>query len=74
MRLRKRSPVVLNRLQLRLAVELAAQAAAREELRKQIAPQLPRAASVTVTGCEIDIEMKQWPDFDVDGRPVIWED
>lgn len=72
MKLRKRGPVVLNRLQLRLAIELAAQAAAREELRRQIAVQLP-GESIRVTGCVIDIELKEYPAIEVCGRTALWE-
>jgi hypothetical protein len=67
-----KQPIVLNKLQLRLACELAAQYAAREEIRRQISQQFP-GRNITVGGCEVDITQLNGFDFTVDGREVIWQ-
>ena len=65
-------PIVINTLQLRLAMELAAQYAARQEIERQAQTQLP-GLNVIVEGAEIDILPMDWPEFEICGRQVIWE-
>lgn len=65
-------PIVLNKLQMRLAIELAAQEAYRAELRKQVSDQLADT-NIIVTDGAIDIDLA-YARFDpIEGREVIWE-
>lgn len=64
-------PIVINAVQMRLAIELAAQKAAQVELRRQLRKILG-GRPVTVEGFAIDMQMT-WPEFDVMGREVVFK-
>jgi ribosomal protein L6P/L9E len=65
--------IVINKLQVRLAIELAAQHAAQLEIKKQVQQQLPDR-DITVSGCDIDIVTLKWFTLKVAGHEVMWED
>lgn len=65
-------PIVINTLQLRLAMELAAQSAACEEIKHQVQQQLP-GINISVSGCAMNIEIRKWPTFDMLDHRVVWE-
>lgn len=71
--MKKPKRIIINATQLALAAELGAERAAQLEYQRQIEAQFPGCVVTVNFGSAISFAEITWPEWEIDGIPVVYE-